>query len=111
MSKQNEPVPLPLGQAEFESWMQDIRKLLSPKVAEVPDDDIRFVLATSITHLGPKVDALPLEDFVTIIHAAAAKQVAGSVFQGVKIRQQEKQQAAAEAAKTEQTSGEETAKS
>jgi hypothetical protein len=88
--QQSVPVPLPLGRTEFLAWQAEIRKLLSPNVANIPDDDISFVLATNITHLGPKVDKLPLEDFVQVVHAAAAKQVAAQIFQEVKLRQQQK---------------------
>ncbi len=92
------PTKLPLGMAEYEQFVKDIRSLLDSRLDALPDDDISFVIAANITHGGPTVDRLPKQRFVRVINAAAAKQVAGQAFQDIKKRQL----AASEAAKLKQ---------
>lgn len=97
------PSQLPLGKQDFELYFLDIRKLVNSKLDNVPDDDIRFVLATNITHQGPTVDRMPKQKMVRILQAAAAKQVAASVFQEVKERQKQAQEDAAKKQQDAQT--------
>ncbi len=100
------PSQFPLGAQAFDGYLASIRGLVKADLSQVPDDDIRFVLATTITHQGPTVDRMPKQKMVRILQAAAAKQVAAQVFQQVKERQKTAQEEAAKNAKAQ----EETAK-
>lgn len=92
------PSPLPTGSGAFDAWVEDIR---STYVMPTEDSDsIHFSFAAMIMHLGPTAASKPKYYFVLAIRASAAKQVAGSAFHAVKIRQKElaeAQQAAAAA--------------
>lgn len=92
------PTRLPLGMAESDTFVDSIIELLGPGLEKVPKDDIRFVIATNITHLGPKAFKVSKNHFVQVIRTAAAKQIAGQMFQDVKKRQQEELKKQAEAA-------------
>lgn len=91
------PTKLPLGLIDFDDYFQAIRGLADSRLSNVPDDDIRFVVASTITHQGPTGDRMPKQKMVRILHAAAAKQVAAQIFQDVKQRQRAQQEADAKA--------------
>lgn len=93
------PSNLPLGVAEFETWSTSIIDLLGEGLANVPKDDMQFVLASSIQHLGATKSSVPKNYFVRLVRKAAASQVAGQVFVNIK----EKQKAAQEAKLAEAT--------
>lgn len=94
------PRRLPVGMDQFEAFAARIMTNVGPGLEKVPASDIKFVLATTITHMGPQVDKKPDIHFIRTLRAAAAKQIAGGVFSQVKEEQrkrQEEMQRAAEA--------------
>lgn len=97
------PSNLPLGVAEFEAWSSSIIELLGPGLESVPKDDMQFVLASAIQHLGQTQSSVPKNHFVRLVRKAAASQVAGQVFVNIK----EKQKAAQEAKLAEATANKE----
>lgn len=89
------PTKLPIGVEEFNAWAQDILATY-----DFPDNDsTRWALGAMIMHLGQTDACKPKRFFGLALHAAAAKQVAGGVFQDIKNKQLEAQKAAAEASK------------
>lgn len=92
------PTKLPLGAVEYQEFLNDIRALLDSRLNAVPDDDISFVVAANITHGSNTADRIAKQKVVRIINAAAAKQVAGQVFQEIKQRQAARQAAQLEQA-------------
>lgn len=86
------PIALPLGFKEFEEFTDRILAQVGPGFENVPRGDIQFVLATTITHLGPQDCEKPDSHFIKTLRAAGAKQVAGGVFQRVKEEQLKKQE-------------------
>lgn len=85
---------LPNGAEEFDQLIQDLRE---EYVLPTEDNDsLKFVIATTIMHLGPLDSHKTLEFFYKTIVAGAAKQVAHSVFREIKERQVAAQQAALE---------------
>jgi hypothetical protein len=90
------PQTLPVGIAEFEVWADSIIGLLGKGFEAVPRDDLHFVIATIIMHLGPQRSLVPKNYFVRSLRKGAANQVAGQVFSNIK----EKQKVAQETAKT-----------
>jgi hypothetical protein len=89
---------LPVGMAEFDQLVNDLKTLIENDVPTITERDIRFIVATSILHLGPLESHKPLEFFYKTILAGASKQVASHVFQDIKIKQKEEDDAAALAA-------------
>ena len=95
------PTRLPLGKSEFNDWATKIISL-SGSIAD--EDSMRYVLASKILELKPNASRVPLNEFVKLMHKAAANQVASSVFQEIRAKQQEaKKQAAATATTPEST--------
>lgn len=91
------PSFLPTGVAEFGEWAASISSTY-----DLPTKDqasIEFTLASIIMHLGPQADSISKYWFAKTMRAAAAKQVAHSMFQEIKNRQQK--QAAEEKARQE----------
>lgn len=88
---------LPLGRTELDIWVSDIVNTYDLPTQD--QDSINYTFATMIMHLGPQGARKPKYYFVLSMRAAAAKQLAGSVFQEIKIRQQQlaEQRKAAEA--------------
>jgi len=81
------PTHLPMGMSEFYEWSDSMIK-----IANFPTnsrDDINYVLATLILHLGPTASHKPKQYFIRAIKAGAAKQIASGVFQEIKVRQSE----------------------
>lgn len=93
LSQEDRLRPLPLGTSEFEDFVDRIISKLGTGLEKVPRDDIKFVLTTNITHLKPQECEARDSYFVKTIRAAAAKQVAGAVFQQVKEDQKKRQEA------------------
>lgn len=81
------PTALPLGLTEFETWSESIIALLPKGMTNVPTDDLKFVLASAIQHLGQNRSYVPKSYFVSLAHKAAASQVAGQVFYNIKQKQ------------------------
>ncbi len=94
------PTRLPLGMTEFDNWAKTIISLLGPGLENVPENDIKFVLSTTLQRLDPDEHRRPMQYFVRVIRSAGVKQVAAQVFQDIKTKQAEelaKKQAAATA--------------
>lgn len=81
------PSALPTGTTAFNAWADDIAATYFMPTENV--DSIRYTLASIIMHLGPTAAYRSKFYFALVIRSGAAKQVAGSVFQDIKIRQQE----------------------
>lgn len=79
--------PLPQGMDEFNAWCDSIINSYELPTKEV--DSIKFTLSTAIMHLKATDASVPKQYFVTIIKAAAAKQVAGACFTEIKERQKQ----------------------
>lgn len=94
MANKTEERKLPNGTAEFDQLVADLKS--EYELPTQDDDSIKFVLATTIMHLGPLDSHKTLEFFYKTLVAGAAKQVAHSVFREVKERQVAAQQAALE---------------
>lgn len=89
------PSRLPVGMSEFDTWSSAIIALTGP-IAD--NDSLRFALASQIMHQGAAKGSIPKSFFVNSLRKAAANQVASQVFQDIKIKQQDAQKAALEAA-------------
>jgi hypothetical protein len=85
---------LPIGATEFETLIQDLKAEYGEKLPTLDDDSLRFVVATTIMHLGPLDSHKSLEFFYKTIVSGAAKQVAHYIFREVKTRQEEAAKAA-----------------
>jgi|SRR5271165_1570934 len=85
------PSKLPVGLTEFHAWADSIIELAG-KYAD--EDSLKFTLATMIIHLDSKRGSVPKSLFVDSLRKAAANQVAGQIFQDIKTKQQEAQNAA-----------------
>lgn len=92
---------LPTGVAEFDQLLIDLKTEYGAELPTVDDESLKFVLASSIMHLGPTEAHKPLEFFYETIVAGAAKQVAHHVFRDTKLKQEAKAKAE-EAAKQQE---------
>lgn len=90
---------LPIGISEFDTLLKDLKDEYKDELPTLDEDTLKFVLASTIMHLGPTDSHKTLEFFYKTIVAGASKQVSHFVFQDVKLRQQEKQKAEEEAKK------------
>jgi hypothetical protein len=90
------PSPLPKGKSEWNSWSEKIISL-SGNIAD--KDSMEYVLASKILELKPNASKVPLNEFVRLMHKAAANQVASYVFQEIRQKQKDAQLAAATASK------------
>jgi hypothetical protein len=89
------PTALPTGLTEFTAWADSIIEL-SGKFADI--DSMRFVLASSVVHLGSDKAYVPKRHFVKILRKGAANQVASFIFQEIKQKQKLAEETAAKAA-------------
>lgn len=80
---------LPTGIVEFDSMILDLKTAYGAELPTVDDDSLKFVIATTIMHLGPLESHKSLEFFYKTIVAGAAKQVAHYVFRDIKLKQEE----------------------
>lgn len=79
------PSAVPIGRTEFNAWSSSIISLYN-----FPDNDsVRFALATMVMHLDATSAFRSKWTFAKMLRAGAAKQVASSVFQEIKLKQQE----------------------
>lgn len=69
---------------EFNEWADSIIEL-SGKFAD--EDSMKFAIATMVMHLGPQRSHVPKNHFVRSLRKTAANQVAGQVFQDIKLKQ------------------------
>lgn len=81
------PSALPQGRTQFDAWVSDIVNTYDLPTQD--SDSISYTFATMIMHLGPQGARKAKYYFVLSMRAAAAKQLAGSIFQEIKIRQQQ----------------------
>lgn len=87
---------LPTGTEEFETLVSDLKNEYGSELPTVDDDSLRFVIATTIMHLGPLDAYKSLEFFYKTIVGGASKQVAHYVFRDIKLKQEAAQKAATE---------------
>lgn len=97
-----QPMPLPMGRAEFEEWSDRIISGAIIQGAEgliVPGgtgDDVRslkFALASMIMHLGPCESHKPDAYFIHALRKGACNQVAHAVIMEYKTEQKAKEDA------------------
>lgn len=80
----NFPTKLPQGVSEFETWSDDILDIY-----QMPNNDsLKFALAVSILHLKSTDAYMPKSFFGKTLIKGAASQVAGSIMQECKARQE-----------------------
>src|SRR5271166_2176540 len=80
------PTALPNGTTEFEAWAESFFDTYD----NMPTEDrnsTKFTLCTIIMHLGQTAAYKPKIYFYLTLKAAAAKQVAGSVFSDIKVKE------------------------
>jgi hypothetical protein len=94
------PRQLPVGMTAFNTWSSRIITLCGPLADET---SMRFALASQIMHLPPQSSKRADQYFIRSMLKSAANQVASQVFQDIKTKQQEQQQAQIVAAATEVT--------
>lgn len=70
--------PLPVGVTEFNEWADSFNDIYDLPTKD--KDSIRIVLSSTIINMGSVTTHRPKYHFYKAIMAAAAKQVAGSVF-------------------------------
>lgn len=84
------PETLPQGLTAYNAWATDVLKL-----AKVPDNDsTRFALAIMILHLPPQASSKAKEYFIRTLRKGATNEIAASVAQELKTKQQQAQLAA-----------------
>lgn len=90
------PIPrsLPVGVQAFHKWSDRIISI-GGKFADT--DSLKFALASMILHLGAQSDKKSDLYFIRSLRKTAANQVAGQIFQDIKIKQQEAAKAASAA--------------
>lgn len=76
------PTPLPVGMAAHKKWATEIIELSGQMANE---DDMRFVIATSIMHMPQTAASVPKNHFVRLLRKAAANQIASAAFQEIKL--------------------------
>ena len=84
------PTPLPRGMTEFHAWAD---KIITLAGAIADEDSMKYVLASKIIEIRTNVSKAPLNEFVKLLHKAAANQVASSIFHEIRRKQQEAQAA------------------
>lgn len=88
------PTAVPVGMSEFQTWADSI---LDTYPLPADSDSIKFSLATVIMHLGPTAAYRSKFYFFLVLRAGMAKQVAGAVFQDIKLKQMARLKAEQEA--------------
>lgn len=80
---------LPVGVTEFENLIADLKTAYGADLPTIDDDTLKFVISSTIMHLGPLDSHKSLDFFYRTIVAGAAKQVAHFVFRDVKLKQEQ----------------------
>lgn len=96
------PSKLPTGVTEFNEWADSIAAAYTLPTQDM--DSTKFTLASIMMHLGSTSAYKSKFYFVLTMKAAAAKQVAGSVFYDIKQKHKAAQEEAAKAAVTNEPS-------
>lgn len=91
------PEPLPTGMAAANDFAQSIMDTYT--LPTLDQDSVKYAIATMIMRLGPTDASKSKYYFVLSVRAACAKQIAGAVFQDIKLKQQAVQQLADDEAK------------
>jgi hypothetical protein len=95
---------LPVGLTEFEKLISDLKTEYAEEMPTTDDASLKFVLASTIMHLGPLDSHKSLDFFYKTVVAGAAKQVAHHIFQDTKRKQEEAARAEVEKQSLEATS-------
>lgn len=75
------PTPVPIGMTTYKAWTDSIISLYG-----LPDNNsVRWAIASVVLHLGPQAAFRSKFFFYCTIRAGAAKQIAGAVFQEIKV--------------------------
>lgn len=88
---------LPVGIEDFTKLIEDLKSEYGDELPTKDDDSLKFVVATTIMHMGPLDSFKTLEYFYRTIVAGSSKQIAHYVFREVKERQEASLKAAKEA--------------
>jgi hypothetical protein len=81
------PSRLPQGISEFDAWAEDFFNTYNMPTSN--KDSVKFTLATVVLNLGQKEAYKAKFYFLMVLRAAAAKQIAGAIFQDIKQKQKE----------------------
>lgn len=81
------PLTVPTGMTAFDKYVSDIVELTGPIATP---DDIEWVVNAEMMRIGPRQSLVAKNYFVRSIKSAAAKQLAGTRFQALKEKQQQK---------------------
>lgn len=95
VDQMNEPRPLPMGKAEFDTWAD---RIIGGALVSADRDSQRWALANMIMHLGPTESHKPDAYFIHSLRKAAVNQVADAIRQEYNAAAQAKKKAEAEAA-------------
>lgn len=90
------PTAVPVGMTAFDDWAQSIMDIYPLPTSD--KNSVKYSLATMIMHRGPLTAYWPKFWFFLAFRSAAAKQIAGAVFQEIKLKQQADHEAAKKAA-------------
>lgn len=100
INKRNEERRLPVGITEFETLISDMMTEYAGELPTMDVESLKFVISTSIMHMGPTECTSSMDFFFKTLVAGAAKQIAHHIFQETKRKQMQKdadERAAAEA--------------
>lgn len=89
---------LPVGLEDFEKLVSDLHAEYGNELPTADTDSLKFVIASTIMHMGPLDSHKSLEFFYKTLVSGASKQVAHFVFRDIKLKQEATAKAAAEQA-------------
>lgn len=87
------PSRLPTGVSAFNDWAESFYEIY--EMPTTHRESVKFVLASTIMHLGPTAIYKSKFYFYLVLSTGAAKQVAGSIFYDIKEAQKKAESAAA----------------
>ena|ERR1700677_910585 len=79
---------LPTGMTEFQALITQLKESYGESLPTQDETTLKFVIATTIMHLGPLDSHKSLEFFYKTIVAGASKQVAHAIFRDIKLQQE-----------------------
>lgn len=94
------PTKLPVGMSEFQTFVDSLQSTYTLPTED--RDSIEFAVATMVMRLGPQTAFKSKFYFYISINAGCAKQIAGTAFHDIKVRQQALQNKQAEVSATTQ---------
>ncbi len=80
------PTKLPVGRTALEKFTDEIIELAGDYAKNLSRDSQLFTISSIVINLGPQRSSVPKNYFVRTLRAAAAKQVAGTLFTEIKER-------------------------